>query len=91
VTFVAEEIAFRGALTARHNHGDGRSWKSGLFVSALWGLWHLPTSTGMSAPFLVFELLAVHCLTGLAHVDRVASLQQPGRSRVRPLRHRRSP
>jgi hypothetical protein len=65
VTFVLEEVAFRGAVDAHvHHEGDGRGWQSALFVSALWGLWHLPISTGMPFPVLIVVLLSVHCLIG---------------------------
>ena len=47
VNFVLEEVAFRGGLDS-HVHPPGesnsraRAWGSALFVSVLWGLWHLP-------------------------------------------------
>ena len=63
-TFVIEEVAFRGALDAHvHHPGEGRGWRSALFVSALWGFWHLPVADGM--PFLVLTLVAWHCLVGV--------------------------
>jgi hypothetical protein len=66
LTFLIEEVAFRGALDAHvHHAGEGRPWHSALFVSALWGLWHLPISGGLPLPLLVLELLAVHCLIGV--------------------------
>jgi membrane protease YdiL (CAAX protease family) len=66
LTFVIEEVAFRGALDAHvHHAGEGRGWHSAMFVSALWGLWHLPISGGLPLPALVLELLAVHCLIGV--------------------------
>lgn len=65
-TFVIEEVAFRGALDAHvHRPGEGRAWGSALFVSALWGLWHLPVADGMPFPFLVLSLVAWHCLVGV--------------------------
>ncbi len=67
LTFIIEEVAFRGALDA-HVHqdgGEGRHWLSAVYVSALWGLWHLPVSTGLPLPLLVTELLAVHVLIGV--------------------------
>lgn len=65
-TFVLEEVAFRGALDAHvHRPGESRGWQSGLFVSALWGLWHLPVSSGMPLPVSVLELVAWHSLVGL--------------------------
>ena len=66
VTFVLEEVAFRGALDAHvHHEGEGRGWQSALFVSALWGLWHLPIAVGMPFPLLIMVLLAVHCFIGI--------------------------
>ncbi len=66
VTFVLEEVAFRGALDAHvHRPGESRGWQSALFVSALWGLWHLPVSSGMPLPVLVLVLVAWHSLVGL--------------------------
>ncbi|HEU5229153.1 MAG TPA: CPBP family intramembrane glutamic endopeptidase [Ktedonobacteraceae bacterium] len=42
VGFVVEEVFFRGALdTYLHRGEEGVGWLSALFVSALWGLWHL--------------------------------------------------
>jgi membrane protease YdiL (CAAX protease family) len=44
VCFVLEEVAFRGAIDAHvHQSGDRHPRLSALFVSALWGVWHLPT------------------------------------------------
>lgn len=41
--FVIEEVFFRGALdTYLHRGEHGTGWGSAVFVSALWGLWHLP-------------------------------------------------
>ena len=41
--FVIEEVFFRGALDAYLHHPDeGTGWVSAFFLSALWGLWHLP-------------------------------------------------
>lgn len=45
--FIVEEVVFRGMLDS-HIYQCGSSWqaqwKSAIFVSALWGLWHLPFS-----------------------------------------------
>ena len=66
LTFLIEEVAFRGALDAHvHHAGEGQAWHSAFFVSALWGLWHLPISGGLPLPLLVLELLAVQCLIGV--------------------------
>ncbi len=64
VTFVLEEVAFRGCLDA-HVDNDRNGRGSALFVSALWGLWHLPVSGGLPLSLLVVELLAWHILVGL--------------------------
>ncbi len=64
VTFVLEEVTFRGCLDSHVD--DGRNARgSAWFVSALWGLWHLPVSGGLPLPLLVVELLAWHILVGL--------------------------
>ncbi len=43
IGFVVEEVLFRGALdTYLHLGEPGTGWWSAIFVSALWGLWHLP-------------------------------------------------
>ena len=40
---MVEEVFFRGALdTYLHRGEEGIGWLSAIFVSALWGLWHLP-------------------------------------------------
>ena len=66
VTFIIEEVAFRGALDAHvHHPGEGRGWLSAVFVSALWGLWHLPVATGLPLPLLLASLVAWHCLVGV--------------------------
>ena len=60
-TFLMEEVAFRGAIDAHvHHDRDARGWLSAVFVSALWGLWHLPVSSGLPLPVLVAELVVVH-------------------------------
>jgi hypothetical protein len=43
VNFVMEEVFFRGALDTYLHHGEhGVGWLSAIYLSALWGLWHLP-------------------------------------------------
>lgn len=68
-TFVIEEVAFRGALDSHvHHSGEGRGLQSALFVSVLWGLWHLPVSDGMPFmpfPVLVAALVGWHCVVGV--------------------------
>lgn len=42
VGFVVEEVFFRGGLDTYVHRGEkGTGWASAVFVSALWGLWHL--------------------------------------------------
>jgi len=43
VCFVLEEVAFRGAIDSHvFQPGDRGQWWTAIFVSALWGWWHLP-------------------------------------------------
>ena len=67
LSFVVEEVSFRGAFDAHvHHPGESRGLFSALFVSALWGLWHLPVVLGQAPlPALVPQLLAVHCAIGV--------------------------
>jgi membrane protease YdiL (CAAX protease family) len=75
VTFVLEEVAFRGALDSHiykpPTDGQQRgssAWLSAIFVSALWGIWHLPLlPTGGMAAFAaaIPLLIIVHTLTGV--------------------------
>ena len=65
-TFLLEEVAFRGALDAHvHHQGEARGWQSAIFVSALWGMWHLPVTSGMPFPLQLLELVGVHVLLGV--------------------------
>ena len=65
-TFLLEEVAFRGALDAHvHDDGDRRGWVSAVFVSALWGIWHLPVSHALPFPQQLCELVVVHVLLGV--------------------------
>lgn len=44
VSFLMEEVTFRGALDSHvHHAGERFGVLSAIFVSLLWGLWHLPT------------------------------------------------
>lgn len=65
-TFVMEEVVFRGALDAHiHHPGEARGLRSALYVSVLWGLWHLPVSHSMPFPLLLVSLVLWHCLVGV--------------------------
>lgn len=69
VCFILEEVAFRGTIDSHvHQPGDRLPWLSAVFVSALWGLWHLPTMpfTGIGQLIvLVMALPCVHVATGI--------------------------
>ena len=75
VTFVLEEVAFRGVLDSHiyqpptdGQRRGGSAWPSAIFVSALWGIWHLPLlPTGGAAAFAaaIPMLIIVHTLTGV--------------------------
>jgi membrane protease YdiL (CAAX protease family) len=67
-TFLLEEVSFRGAIDAHvHHPGERRGLGSAVFVSVLWGLWHLPVSRGLPFPFplQVAELVVVHVALGV--------------------------
>jgi hypothetical protein len=62
VSFVIEEVFFRGALDSYiHRSEADPGWVSAIVVSALWGLWHLPISFptagwGSIPALLVFQI-----------------------------------
>jgi membrane protease YdiL (CAAX protease family) len=65
-SFLLEEVAFRGALDAHVHHDGERGGRlSAIYVSVLWGVWHLPVSTGLPLPLLLVELVVVHVLLGV--------------------------
>ncbi len=65
-TFLLEEVSFRGALDAHaHHEGESSGWQSAVFVSALWGLWHLPVSHALPFPLQLTELVVVHVVLGV--------------------------
>jgi CAAX prenyl protease-like protein len=76
VSFVLEEVVFRGAIDS-HIHqpktdgqADGSAWLSAIFVSALWGSWHLPTLPhSQRASFCSGDSGDGHC----SYVDRSAA------------------
>jgi membrane protease YdiL (CAAX protease family) len=66
VVFVLEEVTFRGCLDSHlHHAGESRGWASALFVSAIWGLWHLPLASSVTVT-TVLSVLVVHCSIGVA-------------------------
>jgi membrane protease YdiL (CAAX protease family) len=66
--FVIEEVAFRGAIDSHvHQPGDKLPWLSALYISAIWGLWHLPIVGAKEIPVIVAAMLvmSVHMATGV--------------------------
>lgn len=65
-TFLLEEVAFRGAVDAHvHHDGETRGWVSAVFVSTLWGVWHLPVAHALPFPLQLVELVVVHIVLGV--------------------------
>jgi membrane protease YdiL (CAAX protease family) len=65
VCFMIEEVSFRGAIDSYvQRQGESRPWLSALFVSALWGLWHLPTAAHPTVATAIV-LVIVQSLTGV--------------------------
>ena len=68
VCFVMEEVVFRGMLDTHVNpQQNPKDILSALFVSVLWGLWHLPTYHGSAAnlPLVATTYIIVHSLVGV--------------------------
>ena len=74
VLFALEEVAFRGALDSHMyqprsaGQASNSPWLSAIFVSALWGIWHLPTVPVPSAPAFAAAmpaLIIIHTLVGV--------------------------
>jgi len=67
LTFAVEEVSFRGAFDSYLHHSDEpHGFVTALFVSALWGLWHLPIGLGQAPlPLVIAQLLVVHCTIGV--------------------------
>jgi hypothetical protein len=64
ICFVLEEVSFRGAIDAYvHQSGDRYPWLSALFVSCLWGWWHLP----ILGERKISSLIALAILMPLVH------------------------
>ncbi len=66
--FLLEEVWFRGVLDSHlHRPGEPRGAFSAVYVSALWGLWHLPLA-GPHGPqelmITIVSLLVVHISIG---------------------------
>jgi len=68
IVFVFEEVSFRGALDSHiHHQGEPHGWLTALWVSILWGLWHVPVTLGMSPslPRLLANNVIVCCIIGV--------------------------
>jgi membrane protease YdiL (CAAX protease family) len=83
VALVLEEVFFRGALDAHvHRPGEAQSLASAGFVSALWGLWHLPVTMNQGTFAIgLAGLLVVHVLIGVPlslYWRRTGNLAVPG-------------
>ncbi|MEO7934511.1 MAG: CPBP family intramembrane glutamic endopeptidase [Chthoniobacterales bacterium] len=71
VSFVIEEVAFRGAFDSHvYQPIEGRrhEWLSAVFISALWGIWHLPLVPlhGIAELVVVVPIIVLsHCLDGV--------------------------
>jgi membrane protease YdiL (CAAX protease family) len=67
--FLIEEVLFRGVLDSHVQHeGEGRGLLSAIFVSLLWGAWHLPVilelSPGASAGVVIANMFVLQGLVG---------------------------
>lgn len=66
--FIIEEVFFRGALDTYLHRGErGTGWLSAIFISALWGVWHLPGQTIRPGHLLstIVGLLVAQILVGV--------------------------
>lgn len=68
VCFVLEEVVFRGALDSHvYQPGDKYQWWTAIFISTLWGWWHLPITGAagiLQLMTLVFLLPCIHIAVG---------------------------
>jgi membrane protease YdiL (CAAX protease family) len=67
VTFVLEEVSFRGAIDAHvYTPGSPRSLRTAVLVSALWGLWHVPIMPSqVPIAVRVISALVIHTVIGI--------------------------
>jgi hypothetical protein len=72
VCFVLEEVVFRGAIDSHVALAGARDWpamSSALFVSGLWGLWHVPVVLAMNGKanlvLAAAGLVIAHSLVGV--------------------------
>lgn len=67
VCFMMEEVVFRGMLDTHITGGRKGTLFAALYVSVLWGLWHLPLSPGTMPLWLAILVLSlVHGIVGIA-------------------------
>ena len=63
ICFILEEVVFRGAIDSHiHHPGDKRPWLSAIFVSVLWGLWHVPILGGAGILQLAALIIVMTCI-----------------------------
>ena len=82
VVFVMEEVLFRGLLDPYlHGSTPGRDRATGLYGSALWGLWHLPVMSVDLGVATIPYLVVIHTALGYVLVSawrRTGNLAAPG-------------
>jgi membrane protease YdiL (CAAX protease family) len=67
--YMIEEVLFRGVIDSHVHHEGERKWLlSAIFVSLLWGAWHLPVilsiSPDASAPVVIANMFVLQGLVG---------------------------
>ena len=67
LVFVFEEVSFRGAFDSHlQQPGEPGEWLSAIWVSVLWGLWHVPVTRAMAPlPRLIVNNVFVCCVIGV--------------------------
>ncbi len=70
ICFVVEEVFFRGGIDSYlQQPGDKHGWLTAIFVSVLWGWWHLPIfpiKSVLEIIALFVSLPMITCLSGIA-------------------------
>ena len=66
VSFVLEEVTFRGVLDTHVAPEARPDWRTAAFVSALWGIWHSPGIPLLETqPAVLVMLVAIHMAVGV--------------------------
>jgi membrane protease YdiL (CAAX protease family) len=67
LVFVFEEVSFRGAFDSHLQYRDeAGGWASAIWLSVLWGLWHVPVTRTMAPlPGLIVNNVIVCCVIGV--------------------------